>query len=572
MSAEAAGVSLRQKAPDTILGATALLVVIAIFLMALPIVILLVTAFGLASLSTVGYSVKNFSLILNDPLLIPVLYNTLIVGIGTVAVMLALTIPCAWLYTRTDLPRKDLLIALLTVKIAVPGFLVAMGYVFLFNPSNGIGNQLIEQVFGIRSLFNVYTLGWIAVLQGAALTPPAFFMLVPTMRAIDAALEEAAWSSGVKKLTTVLRIVLPLSAPALFATCIYFFIIAIEMFDYAGMLGLPSRTLVLSTWLYQMIYMTDSLPEYGPAAALGLLSAVAAILLAGGYIWSTRQTQRYAVVTGKRREQSPMELGPAGKVWGWLFILAFASFSLFIPLLLLVWSSLLPFAQVPSAEAIAHLSLAGYREAFYHLPNLLKNNLIIMFAVPTISISLATCVAWVSVRTKIRGCRWLDIMVMASVAVPSIVGALGFLYFGLLTYQWIPIYTTIWIIVLAMAARSLTWANRTIGSAMVQVHPEIEEVCATSGVRRGRAFISILLPIIGQSLVFSWFWVAMLSLRELTIPIMLQRQSTQVIATAIWSFNQSGASDVAAALGVILACLIFGLVIVFHKVAGERTI
>ena len=161
---------------------------------------------------------------------------------------------------------------------------------------------------------------------------------------------------------------------------------------------------------------------------------------------------------------------------------------------------------------------------------------------------------------------------MASVAVPSIVGALGFLYFGLLTYQWIPIYTTIWIIVLAMAARSLTWANRTIGSAMVQVHPEIEEVCATSGVRRGRAFISILLPIIGQSLVFSWFWVAMLSLRELTIPIMLQRQSTQVIATAIWSFNQSGASDVAAALGVILACLIFGLVIVFHKVAGERTI
>ena len=299
MSAEAAGVSLRQKTPDTILGATALLVVIAIFLMALPIVILLVTAFGLASLSTVGYSVKNFSLILNDPLLIPVLYNTLIVGIGTVAVMLALTIPCAWLYTRTDLPRKDLLIALLTVKIAVPGFLVAMGYVFLFNPSNGIGNQLIEQVFGIRSLFNVYTLGWIAVLQGAALTPPAFFMLVPTMRAIDAALEEAAWSSGVKKLTTVLRIVLPLSAPALFATCIYFFIIAIEMFDYAGMLGLPSRTLVLSTWLYQMIYMTDSLPEYGPAAALGLLSAVAAILLAGGYIWSTRQTQRYAVVTGK---------------------------------------------------------------------------------------------------------------------------------------------------------------------------------------------------------------------------------------------------------------------------------
>lgn len=225
-----------------------------------------------------------------------------------------------------------------------------------------------------------------------------------------------------------------------------------------------------------------------------------------------------------------------------------------------------------SAAAIAHLSLAGYREAFYQLPGLLKNNLIVMVAAPTLSIVLAACVAWVSTRTEIRGRRSLDIVVMASVAVPSIVGALGFLYFGLLTYRWVPLYTTIWIIVLAMATRSLTWANRTIGSAMMQVHKEIEEVCATSGVRRGRAFVSILLPTIGQSLLFSWFWVAMLSLRELTIPIMLQRQNTQVIATAIWSFNQAGASDVAAALGVILVCMIFGVVLIFHKFAGQNRI
>ena len=128
--------------------------------------------------------------LLHDPLLVPVLRNTIIVGVGTIAAMLAFTVPCAWLYTRSDLPRKDLLIALLTVKIAVPGFLVAMGYIFLFNPSNGIGNQLIERAFGVHAFFNVYSLGWIALLQGAALTPPAFFMLVPTMRAIDTTLED----------------------------------------------------------------------------------------------------------------------------------------------------------------------------------------------------------------------------------------------------------------------------------------------------------------------------------------------------------------------------------------------
>lgn len=573
MTVEVANWPQAPRSPDAILMATGGLVAVAVLWMSLPVVILLTTSFGLTSLSDAeAYSLKNFALILHDPLLVPVVRNTIIVGVGTIAAMLAFTVPCAWLYTRSDLPRKDLLIALLTVKIAVPGFLVAMGYIFLFNPSNGIGNQLIERAIGVHAFFNVYSLGWIALLQGAALTPPAFFMLVPTMRAIDTTLEEAAWVSGVKKRTTVLRIVIPLTAPALLATCIYFFIIAIEMFDYAGMLGLPSRMFVLSTWLYQMVYMTDGLPQYGPASALGLLSAVAAVMLAGGYLWSTRQAKRYAVVTGKRRAHRPTPLGRAGKIWAWVFILSFVTFSLFIPLLLLVWSSLLPFIQVPSAAAISHLTIAGYREAFHQLPALLKNNIIVMLAAPTLSVMLAACVAWVSVRTKMRWRRSLDIIVMASVAVPSIVGALGFLYFGLLTYRWVPIYTTIWIIVLAMATRSLTWANRTIGSAMMQVHEETEEVCATSGVRRGLAFVSILLPIVGQSLLFSWFWVAMLSLRELTIPIMLQRQNTQVLATAIWSFNQAGASDVAAALGVILACMIFIVVIVFHKVAGQHTI
>jgi iron(III) transport system permease protein len=233
---------------------------------------------------------------------------------------------------------------------------------------------------------------------------------------------------------------------------------------------------------------------------------------------------------------------------------------------------LLPYPQIPSAQAIASMTVASYREAFRELPPLLANNLVIMFAVPTISVALATCIAWVSTRTKLPGRRSLDVVVMVSVGVPSIVSALGFLYFGLLTFRWIPLYTTIWIIVLAMSTRSLTWANRTIGSAMIQVHNEIEEACATSGVRRGRTFLSVLLPIIGQSLLFSWFWVAMLSLRELTIPIMLQRQNTQVISTAIWGLNQAGSSNVAAALGVTLACMIFAVVLAFHKFASQRTI
>ncbi len=489
--------------------------------------------------------------------------------------MLLFAVPFAWLFTRSDLPRKDLLLALITVNVAIPSFLVAIGYIFLFNPSNGLANQVARDVFGLTaSPFNIYSLGWIIVLQGAALAAPAFFMIVPSLQAIDVTLEEAAAASGVRRRVTALRIVLPLAAPAILAASAYYFIIAIEMFDYASMLGMPARIFVASTWLYQMINAGAGLPRYSEAAALGLLVAAGSLLVSLVYLWSIGKAARYAVVTGKRQRQQTLRLNAAAKIIAWAFILAYALFSFALPVLTLLWASGQPFMQLPTPLALSRWSLEAYHEAFVQLPPLIYNNLIVMLAVPTISVALAACVAWPGARgragTGLR--RGLDLFVMMAIAVPSIVSALGFLYFGLAVYRAIPIYTTVWLIVLAMSIRYLTWANRTISSNLLQVHPEIEEACATSGVRPGPAFVSVLLPTIGRALLYSWFWLALLSLRELTIPIMLARPDTAVLATAIWSLNSAGNTDVAAAMSMILVCITLVMVFLFHKVAGQREI
>jgi iron(III) transport system permease protein len=153
---------------------------------------------------------------------------------------------------------------------------------------------------------------------------------------------------------------------------------------------------------------------------------------------------------------------------------------------------------------------------------------------------------------------------MAAVAVPAIVGALSFLYLGLSIYKTIPIYTTIWLMVLAIAAREVTWGNRTISGAMLQLHREMEEACSVSGISRGRTFISVVLPIVAPALLFSWFWLALLTVRNLTVPIMLVRPNTEVLATAIWSFNAAGKSSYASALGVILLVLVGAMVTLFQ--------
>ncbi len=576
--------ALQRLPQDPIALVIRVLVAVAVFLLAVPIFALLSSSLSDGQSNDSGLTLANFQAVLAHPLLAPVAWNTLMLGAGTVAVMLFLAVPFAWLFTRSDLPRKDLLLALITVNVAIPSFLVAIGYIFLFNPSNGLANQVARDVFGLTtSPFNIYSLGWMIVLQGAALAAPAFFMIVPCLQAIDVTLEEAAAASGVRRRVTALRIVLPLAAPAILAACAYYFIIAIEMFDYASMLGMPARIFVASTWLYQMINAGTGLPRYGEAAALGLLMAAGSLLVSLVYLWSIGKAARYAVVTGKRRSQQTLRLNAAAKIIAWAFVLAYALFSFVLPVLTLLWASGQPFMQLPTPLALSRWSLEAYHEAFAQLPPLLYNNLIVMLAVPTISVALAACVAWAGASPlptlpRLRGRvgrglrRGLDLFVMMAIAVPSIVGALGFLYFGLAIYRTIPIYTTVWLIVLAMSTRYLTWANRTISSNLLQVHPEIEEACATSGVRPGPTFVSVLLPTIGRALLYSWFWLALLSLRELTIPIMLARPDTAVLATAIWSLNAAGNADVAAAMSMILVCVTLVMVFLFHKVAGQREI
>ena len=131
---------------------------------------------------------------------------------------------------------------------------------------------------------------------------------------------------------------------------------------------------------------------------------------------------------------------------------------------------------------------------------------------------------------------------------------------------------SIWLVILAMGVRQTTWAHRAISSAALQVHRELEEAGAVSGVQRGRVMLSILVPVIRPALLFSWFWIALLSLRELAIPIMLFSSDTKLLSTSIWQLNTAGKPAVASAMGVMLLVIIALLVMVFHRFAGRRAI
>ncbi|MGH3586446.1 MAG: ABC transporter permease, partial [Pseudonocardia sp.] len=490
---------------------------------------------------------------------------------GSVAVMLVVAVPLAWLYARTDLPGKTAILVLAAVKMAIPGFLVALGYIFMFNPSNGIINTWWGDITGGGALTDVYTLKWIILLQGLDFAGPAFFMLVPTLRVIDANVEEAAAVHGVPRWRAAVQLLLPIAAPAIAGVSIFFFIAAVEVFDYAGMLGMPARITVLSTLIYQFSQGATGAPEYGNAAAVGLGMALAIGLIMLGYYRAMRRADQMATVTGRRAAAAPIRLTRAGRWSGYGFVGLYALVGVALPVITLIWASLVPYLRPPSAEAFADLSFTAYTDASYDLAEVLPATLLLVASVPTVAVVLAACGSWLVTRTRVRGRRGLDALIMMTLAVPSIVLAVSFLYVGLSTYRWLPIYGTVAFLALAVSARFVATAYRTLHGTMLQIHGELEEAAAVSGVRRGRSFVSVVLPTVRGSLVYAWFWIALLTIRELTITVILSGDGTDVMSTRIFGYSSAGETGLSAALGVMQLAMIAVLLAAFCRVARRQS-
>ena len=174
----------------------------------------------------VRYSLANYIELFTQDTLASVTGRTVVLGIGTVFWMFLFSFPFAWLLARTDFRFRTGLFSLLTAKLAIPGFITAMSYVWLFNPNSGLVNQLFGMTkFTSGALFDVYQLSWICFLQGIVLVPGGVFMMLPAFRNLDASLEEASWVSGVSNFHTIKRIVLPLLGPSMVAVSIFYFVV-----------------------------------------------------------------------------------------------------------------------------------------------------------------------------------------------------------------------------------------------------------------------------------------------------------------------------------------------------------
>lgn len=488
--------------------------------------------------------------------------NSLEFAVGSGALALALGTLLAYVQVRTDTPLKGLFFAASLVPLIIPGILYAASWIFLADPRIGLINAvLFKPVLG-HGLFNTFSMWGMIWVQGLHLAPIAFLLMAAAFRSMDPALEEAALMAGAPRHVLLRRITMPLVRPAIVSAILLMFVQSLESFEVPGLLGLQNGIYVFTSRIY---FVLRQFPiDYGAAGAyaLGLLAfAIVGVALSG---WLSRNARGYQTVTGKAFRPRPMELGRARPVVGGLVVLYFA-IAVVLPVAVLVYASLLKFYSAPSLDSLRTMSLANYRTVL-HTPlaiTALRNSVILGIGAATVVMFLTAVASWVVVRTRAMGRRLLDTVAFTPLVVPGLVLGLALSFVYLRTA--LPIYGTLWILLIAYSTRYLPYGMRYASAAMSQTSGELEESAHVCGASWWQTFRRVLLPLASSGILAGWVYILVVSFRELSSSILLYSPGKEVLSILIWEQFENGQFTTLAAIGVCMVAILVLLVLLAYR-------
>ncbi len=489
-----------------------------------------------------AYGFDNFSGIFQYP---QILLNTLTVSAAATVMALVFGFVMAWILTRTNVPGRHLFEQLMAVPYYLTPLLGALAWSLLGSPESGFINQIWRALGGNGHLIDIntaYGIAWVmALFEGSV----AFVMIAAVMKSMDPALEEASQIMGASRIRTMLRITLPLVVPGVLGAAIFVFAEMLGSFAAALVLGLPSRYYVITTAIYQLVQQYP--PKIQIAAAMGVsLFAVMFFML---FLYRRIvMTGSYVTITGKAFRPRVADIGPLRYVLlGVCLLYLFAAVGL--PLVTLLYASLQKIAV--AFPAAGNWTLENFRVAvtMNAVRSALTNSLLLGFGTATIGVVLMGLLAWLIYRSRLPGSGLIEYIVMFPQAVPRLVFAFG------LMWAWvvfpIPIYGTLWLLLIAYLTVFLPLGVRTIAGVILQIDKSLEECAQMCGAPWAFRVRTVTIPLLVPGLVAAWLLLFIASVRELGASILLMGPHSKVITPSIVESWFGTSSELTAALALI---------------------
>jgi iron(III) transport system permease protein len=510
---------------------------------------------------------RNYQALLRDPAFLSAISNTAKVATISLVVGFFFALPIAWLSERSDIPGRSLIWTGMLASTLLPGFVVAMGWIFLAHPRIGLLNVTLMGALNLTDApFPITTVAGIGIVQGIALAPLIFILVAPSLRMTDPTLEEAAMMSGASLRGVSFRITLPLMLPAIAAAAIYTAINAVGAFDIPAIIGWSSRIYTFSTYLYLQVYPVQGFPDYGVTAAAGTLMMAAATILSILYARILRKGRQFQVVGGRGYRPRLVALGHF-RVPAAIFVWFFLCLVSLIPFLMTVLLALLPYAQPLSLDVIGSLSFANFLLVPWDLVRRgALHTLELIVIVPATVVAISLAFSWVVLRSHFRFRNAVDAIAFLPHAVPAVLFAVAANLFALFILQKvIPIYGTIAMVAIVYIIGSIPFGSRMMNSSLIQVSRDLDEAAFVSGASFTQVLGRVLLPLLRPATSGLWLVGVLFCLRELTLAAFVTTPRNMTLPMVTWYFWQDGQLTHAAAVAVVVSAATAPLLFLFLR-------
>ena len=539
-----------------------------IYLAVLPLLMLVVGSFQAETAPReFVYTLKNYQNAYASQYTYSTFKNSLIFASGSAALSFTLGTLLAWLTERTNTPLRAIFVPIAVVPLILPGVLEAIAWIFLLSPKFGYLNVWLMNLFGIRAApFNVFSLPGMIWVHSVGQVPLAFLMMVAAFKSMDPSLEESAMMSGANTWQTFKRVTIRLLMPTAGSVLLILFVRTLESFETPALIGIPARIYVYTSEIF--LAFNEYPPDYGRGGAL----AVGLLLLSAIGVWlytrATKEGKKFQTVTGKAFRPRQFDLGP----WRWLglaFLIGYFLFVVLLPFLVLFWASFLPFFAAPSWDALQKVSLDNYRYlgGFRPFWDAMKNSIILATLTATIAMMLTSLVAWIVYKSRMRGAWILDFLAFVPITIPGIV--MGMAMILLYVAFPIPIYGTIWVLLIAYVTRFIPYGMRAASGSILQIHSELEEAAAASGASWWETFKRVTLPLLRPGLAAGWIYICIVSFREFSTSVLLATGESRVLSILLFTMFEQGQVTVVAAIGVLMIATLLAIVALFYKITGK---
>lgn len=502
-----------------------------------------------AALQGGALSLEPARRVLSSPATWSALSNSLQTALGGTILAAIAGSALALVVSFTDIRARSALVFCFILPLMIAPQVTALAWLQVTGPSSPLLKTLgLAPPLGAKN--PLYSREGVILLLGLQYAPLVFLTLRAGLRNLPRELVEAAFAAGASPFMALRTIVLPLMTPPLAAGVALAFVSCIGNFGIPAFLGIPGGYTVLPTLIYQR------LAGLGPSvlAEVSVLSMLVGLIAVVGIVAQETILRRrdFRTTTAALRAH-PFELGrwrlPIEiTLWGVLLVV------LLVPFLGLVATALSPAYGVKLTLANATWSNFSF-VLFEHeaAQRALRNSLLLSGAAGLALALLAMPLAYFIVWRRMKLLRFLNIAAELPYAVPGVVLAIAaiLLFLKPVPVLGLSIYNTIWIIFFAYLARFLVLGLRPVVSAYHQTDRALEEAAQVAGASLALRMRSVIFPLVAPSAAAGAILVVLTAFNELTVSALLWSSRAETLGVVVFSFEQGGESNLAAAVSVL---------------------